>query len=69
MMNRSMKQTLVKAVVATAALAAAGGAAAIQSRYNLAPPATRIAEEIHGLHWMMLIICGVIFIGVFGVMF
>jgi cytochrome c oxidase subunit 2 len=64
-----MKQTLVKAVVATAALAAAGGAAAIQSRYNLAPPATRIAEEIHGLHWMMLIICGVIFIGVFGVMF
>ncbi|WP_353236386.1 cytochrome c oxidase subunit II [Diaphorobacter ruginosibacter] len=36
---------------------------------NLAPPVTRIAEEQHFLHWMMLIICTVIFIGVFAVMF
>ena len=36
---------------------------------NLAPPATRIAEEQHFLHWMMLIICTVIFVAVFGVMF
>ncbi len=69
MIIRSMKQTLMKLVVAAVALAAAGSAAAIQSRYNLPPPVTRIAEEIHGLHWMMLLICGVIFIGVFGVMF
>jgi cytochrome c oxidase subunit 2 len=55
--------------MAAAALAAAGSAAAIQSRYNLAPPVTRIAEEIHSLHWMMLVICGVIFVAVFGVMF
>jgi cytochrome c oxidase subunit 2 len=30
---------------------------------------TRIAVEQHWLHWMMLIICTVIFIAVFGVMF
>ncbi|TYZ52283.1 cytochrome c oxidase subunit II [Ralstonia solanacearum] len=36
---------------------------------NLAPPVTKIAAEIHWLHYMMLIICIVIFVGVFGVMF
>jgi cytochrome c oxidase subunit 2 len=66
---RSVGQAFAKAAVAAVALAAAGGAAAVQSRYNLAPPVTRIAEEIHGLHWMMLVICGVIFVAVFGVMF
>jgi len=69
MIIRSMRQTLVKAATGAAWLAAAGSAAAIQSRYNLAPPVTRIAEEIHSLHWMMLVICGVIFVAVFGVMF
>jgi cytochrome c oxidase subunit 2 len=64
-----MGQTVLKTAAAAAALAAAGSAAAIQSRYNLAPPVTRIAEEIHGLHWMMMAICGVIFVVVFGVMF
>ena len=69
MIIRSMWQTLPKAAAAAAALAAAGSAAAVQSRYNLAPPVTRIAEEIHSLHWMMMVICGVIFVAVFGVMF
>ncbi|WP_370681414.1 cytochrome c oxidase subunit II [Comamonas sp. GB3 AK4-5] len=36
---------------------------------NLAPPVTRIAQEQHFLHWMMLGICSVIFVGVFAVMF
>lgn len=36
---------------------------------NLHPPVTRIASAQHDLHWMLLIICTVIFIGVFGVMF
>ena len=36
---------------------------------NFTAPATKIMEEIHWLHWMMLIICAVIFLGVFGVMF
>jgi cytochrome c oxidase subunit 2 len=69
MITGSARQILLKGAAALAALAAAGSAAAIQSRYNLAPPVTRIAAEIHALHWMMLIICGVIFVAVFGVMF
>jgi cytochrome c oxidase subunit 2 len=36
---------------------------------NLHEPASAIAEQIQWLHTMMLIICLVIFIGVFGVMF
>ena len=36
---------------------------------NLHPPVTRIAQEQHFLHWMMLSICLVIFVGVFAVMF
>ncbi|HTI16279.1 MAG TPA: cytochrome c oxidase subunit II [Trinickia sp.] len=36
---------------------------------NLQPPVTAIAEELYRLHTMMLILCTVIFIGVFGVMF
>ena len=36
---------------------------------NLHPPVTQIAEEIYSLHNMMLIICLVIFIAVFAVMF
>jgi len=36
---------------------------------NLHPPVTRIAQEQHFLHWMMLSICVVIFVGVFAVMF
>ncbi|MEW6342219.1 MAG: cytochrome c oxidase subunit II [Pseudomonadota bacterium] len=36
---------------------------------NLQPPATAIAEELYHLHTFMLILCTVIFVGVFGVMF
>jgi len=36
---------------------------------NLHPPVTKIAEAQHSLHWMLLIVCTIIFIGVFGVMF
>ncbi len=36
---------------------------------NLPPAATKIAEEQAWLHWFMLIICTVIFVVVFGVMF
>jgi cytochrome c oxidase subunit 2 len=39
------------------------------NQFNLASPVTRIAVEQHFLHWMMLIICTVIFLAVFGVMF
>jgi len=36
---------------------------------NLHPPVTKIAEEQVWLHWFILIICTVIFLAVFGVMF
>jgi cytochrome c oxidase subunit 2 len=39
------------------------------NQLNFAPAATKIAEEQHWLHWFMLIICTVIFIAVFAVMF
>jgi len=39
------------------------------NQLNFHPPVTRIAEEQHWLHWFMLIICTVIFVAVFGVMF
>lgn len=39
------------------------------NQLNFAPPATKIAEEQHWLHWFMMVICLVIFVVVFGVMF
>ncbi len=45
----------------------AGGPAVNQ--INLHPPVTKIAGDIMGLHNFMLVICTVIFIAVFGVMF
>jgi cytochrome c oxidase subunit 2 len=39
------------------------------NQLNFAAPATKIAEQQHWLHWFMLIICTVIFVLVFGVMF
>jgi cytochrome c oxidase subunit 2 len=61
--------TKIKTTLVAALLAMADAASAVQSKYNLAPPVTQIAREIHWLHWMMLGICGVIFVAVFGVMF
>lgn len=39
------------------------------NQLNLHPPVTKIAQEQHWLHWFMLIVCSVIFVGVFTVMF
>jgi len=39
------------------------------NQLNLHPPVTKIAEEQAWLHWMMLILCSVIFVAVFAVMF
>jgi cytochrome c oxidase subunit 2 len=39
------------------------------NQLNLHPPASRIAESVHSLHWILLGICLVIFVVVFGVMF
>jgi cytochrome c oxidase subunit 2 len=39
------------------------------NQLNLAPPATKIAEDQHWLHWFMMIIITVVFVAVFAVMF
>jgi cytochrome c oxidase subunit 2 len=39
------------------------------NQLNFHPPVTRIAEEQHWLHWFMMVLCAVIFVIVFGVMF
>jgi cytochrome c oxidase subunit 2 len=44
-----------------------GGPAVLQ--LNFQPPVTQIAEQIYSLHTWMLVICLVIFLAVFGVMF
>ena len=57
--------------MSTAAYAAVndlpGGPAVNQLNFH--PPVTKIAEEQHWLHWFMLVLCTVIFVLVFGVMF
>jgi len=75
MMNHILKklETALWASVAFVSSAAwavndlPGGPAVRQ--LNLHPPVTKIAEQQVWLHWFMLIICTVIFVAVFGVMF
>ena len=58
------------AVLATQAAWAgdlAGGPA--KNQLDLHPPVTKLATDIQHLHYFMLVICSVIFIAVFGVMF
>jgi len=40
-----------------------------QSKYNLPTPVTGIGSQIYDMHTLMLVICLVIFVAVFGVMF
>ena len=58
------KQSIAGFMVATVA-----GASHAAAEVNLQPPVTKIAEQIYDMHTLMLVICLLIFIGVFGVMF
>jgi cytochrome c oxidase subunit II len=61
---------LVASLASTAALAVndlPGGPAVNQ--LDLHPPVTRIASDVHVLHYWIMMVCVVIFIAVFGVMF
>lgn len=66
------------ALAAVAAMTTYGSAALAQNpdvgfgagkQYNLAEPVTEIARQIYDLHTLMLVICLIIFVAVFGVMF
>jgi cytochrome c oxidase subunit II len=59
---------LAAAQAATAQVGNLPGGPAV-NQVNLAPPVTRIATDIQWLHNVMLVICLLIFVGVFGVMF
>ena len=73
---KTIKRAL-SGVLALSGLLFAGAALAVSdvpggpgvNELNFQTPVTKIAEELYGLHTFMLIICTVIFIGVFGVMF
>ena len=75
--STSFRQRLRQAPLALGALFASGAAMAVSdlpggpavNQLNLHPAATQIAEQQHFLHWFMLIVCTVIFVAVFGVMF
>lgn len=58
---------LTMSAVAHAQVDMPGGPAVNQ--LNLTTGVTQIARDVAWLHWMMLVICLVIFVGVFGVMF
>src|ERR1700730_11425081 len=58
---------LAAGVPAWAVVDSQGGPAVLQ--LNFQPPVTSIARQIYSLHTLMLIICLVIFLAVFGVMF
>ncbi|MFM6995893.1 MAG: cytochrome c oxidase subunit II [Limnohabitans sp.] len=68
---------LSRAGIFTGVIAASAAQAAVNdlpggpgvNQLNLGPAVSKIAEAQHDLHWMMLIICSVIFVAVFGVMF
>ncbi|WP_034297934.1 cytochrome c oxidase subunit II [Herbaspirillum sp. RV1423] len=58
---------LAASVPSWAVVDSQGGPAVLQT--NFQPPVTQIAEQIYDLHHLMLVICLVIFLAVFGVMF
>ncbi|WP_088285402.1 cytochrome c oxidase subunit II [Ideonella sp. A 288] len=74
---KTIWQRAGKGVLALAAAAAATTAMAVndlpggpaRNQIDLHPAATKIGAEVQGLHSFMLIVCLVIFIAVFGVMF
>jgi len=75
---KSIKRALAGGL-AIGGLLMAGGAYAVDvkdspggpavNELNFQPPVTHIAQELYDLHTAMLLICLVIFVGVFGVMF
>ena len=78
---KSIEKTLAgapgrAAVALTAWAASAAQAAQVNdlpggpgvNQLNLTPGVTQIAQAQYDLHWMLLIICTIIFVGVFGVM-
>ena len=56
-------------MVLAALIGAAFSGLALALEWNLQPAGSKLAAEIHGLHEYVMILCTVIFVGVFGFMF
>lgn len=75
MLKSSFGVRKASALAAAFAMTVAGGAAHAQDAaqkeliWNLKEPVTEIARQIYDLHTLLLVICLVIFVAVFGVMF
>ncbi len=75
MLKSSFGVRKASALAAAFAMTVAGGAAHAQEAaqkeliWNLKEPVTEIARQIYDLHTLLLVICLVIFVAVFGVMF
>src|SRR3954471_17622607 len=67
MMSSQSVRRIFLLACALAAAAACGAAQALE--WNLQPAASAMAAEIHDLHEYVMILCTVIFVGVFGFMF
>ncbi len=64
-----MIKTLLQRIGAVAALMQVSGLVWAQAKYNLQDPHTEIARQMYDLHTLLIVICLVIFVGVFGMMF
>lgn len=68
-LRRALAGAAAVALTSVGGIAAAENVSGLPRQYNLTEPVTEIARQIYDLHTLMLIICLVIFIAVFGVMF
>jgi len=64
-----MIKTLLQKIGAAAALMPVSSLVWAQAKYNLQEPQTEVARQMYDLHTIILVICLVIFVGVFGMMF
>ena len=77
MLKTTLPKQMLRAILALAVAGTAGVAQAVNdlpggpavNQINLHPPVTRIGEDIYSLHYWLMIVCVLIFVAVFGVMF
>ena len=67
--NPGLARATISACLTSALLAASALAVAAPARYNLQEPNSQLGQDIYDLHTLVLWICVVIFVGVFGFMF
>ena len=77
MMMTTLQKRIASGAMAIAATLAGGAAWAVNdlpggpavNQLDLHPPVTQIASDVHSLHYWLMVVCLIIFVLVFGVMF